>query len=105
MDWLVLVFSGLMEASWAVALDHSDGFSQVGPTIIFILCLILSMAGLGYASKTLPMGVAYAVWVGIGIVGTAAYGMLFQGDPVNPLKLLFLAGMVGCIAGLKVVSA
>lgn len=61
MDWVVLVLSGLMESYWAIALDKSDGFSRVIPSIVFVLCLVLSMAGLGYASKTLPTGVAYAV--------------------------------------------
>ena len=66
MAWIVLVISGLFEAVWATALGKSDGFSKMSPTVVFILGLIVSMAGLAYAMRTLPIGTAYAVWVGIG---------------------------------------
>ena len=104
MDWVVLVLSGLMESGWAIALGKSDGFTHAVPTILFALCLVLSMAGLAYASKTLPMGVAYAVWTGIGVVVTAAFGMATGAEPVSLVKVLLLLGLVGCIAGLRIVS-
>ena len=71
MDWFVLICSGFMESAWAIALVKSEGFSNAVPTVVFVVCLALSMAGLGYAAKALPIGVAYAVWTGIGVVATA----------------------------------
>ncbi len=104
MDWVVLVLSGLMESGWAIALDKSDGFSNVVPTIVFIVCIVLSMLGLGYASKTLPIGVAYAVWTGIGVVATATISMATGAESASIVKVLLLVGLVGCIAGLRIVS-
>ena len=104
MDWIVLGLSGLMEAVWATALSHSDGFSNPLPTAIFAIAIVLSMLGLGFAAKTLPIGVAYAVWTGIGVVGTVTYGVLTGAEPMSALKAFLLIGLVGCIAGLKLVS-
>jgi quaternary ammonium compound-resistance protein SugE len=101
MAWIVLVLSGCMEAVWATALGKSDGFSRIGPTAVFGAGLLVSMAGLAYALRTLPIGTGYAVWVGIGAVLTVAYGMVFDGETVSPAKLLLLAGIVGCVVGLK----
>ena len=104
MDWVVLVLSGVMESVWALALDRSEGFSHPLPTIVFCVALALSMLGLGLAVKTLPIGVAYAVWTGIGVVATATYSMVSGSEPVSVAKVLLLAGLVGCIAGLRLVS-
>ncbi len=104
MAWFVLALSGIMESVWATALSQSNGFSNPLPTIVFIIAMILSMLGLGYASKTLPMGVAYAVWTGIGVVGTVTYGVLTGAEPMSALKAVLLVGLIGCIAGLKLVS-
>ena len=104
MDWVVLVLSGLMESGWALALDKSDGFTNVVPTIVFFVCMALSMLGLGYAVKTLPIGVAYAVWTGIGVIVTATVSMATGAEPASLVKVLLLLGLVGCIAGLRVVS-
>ena len=104
MDWFVLIASGFMESAWAIALGKSDGFAHLVPTIVFAVCLALSMLGLGYASKTLPMGVAYAVWTGIGVVGTATFGMITGTEPASVVKVLLLIGLMGCIAGLRVVG-
>ena len=104
MDWIVLVFSGLMESVWAVALDKSDGFSNALPTIVFIVGMAASMLGLGYAVKTLPIGVAYAVWTGIGVVATATFSMATGAEPASLVKVLLLIGLVTCIAGLRLVS-
>ena len=100
----MLVLSGFFESGWAIALDRSDGFSHIVPTIVFAICLVLSMAGLGYASKTLPMGVAYAVWTGIGVIATVTFGMATGIEPLSWAKVLLLLGLVGCIAGLRIVS-
>lgn len=105
MDWVVLVCSGLMESVWAIALDKSDGFSNALPTIVFIAAIVLSMLGLGYAAKTLPIGVAYAVWTGIGVVATATFSMATGAEPASLIKILLLIGLVACIAGLRLVSS
>ncbi|NUP50598.1 MAG: multidrug efflux SMR transporter [Catenulispora sp.] len=102
MAWIVLVISGCMEAVWATALGKSDGFHRFGASAVFVLGMLLSMAGLAYALRTLPVGTAYAVWVGIGAVLTVAYGMVFDGEAVSAPKVLLLAGIVGCVVGLKV---
>lgn len=105
MDWLVLVASGLMESVWAIALDKSDGFTNALPTIVFAAAVICSMLGLGHAVKTLPIGVAYAVWTGIGVTATVVFGIVTGTEPATLPKILLLIGLVGCIVGLRVVSA
>ncbi|MFC4001762.1 DMT family transporter [Prauserella oleivorans] len=102
MSWVVLVVSGLMEAVWATALGKSDGLSRLGPSVVFFAALAASMSGLAYAMRDLPVGTAYAVWVGIGAVGTVVYAMLAGDEPASALKMLFLAGIIGCVIGLKV---
>ena len=104
MDWIVLFASGIMESVWAIALDKSDGFSNALPTVVFVVGMALSMLGLGYATKTLPIGVAYAVWTGIGVIATATFSMATGAEPASVAKVLLLIGLVGCIAGLRVVS-
>jgi quaternary ammonium compound-resistance protein SugE len=101
MAWVVLIASGVLEAVWATALGKSDNFSKLGPTALFLAGLVASMAGLAYAMRSLPIGTAYAVWVGIGAVLTVAYAMIFDSEPVSALKLVFLAGIVVSVIGLK----
>ncbi len=101
MYWLVLVLSGVLEAVWATALGRSEGFSRLGPTVVFAAALVASMAGLAYAMRGLPVGTAYAVWVGIGAVLTAGYAMVSGDEPATVVRLLLLAGIVGCVIGLK----
>ena len=103
MSWLVLVLSGVLESVWALALGRSEGFSRVGPSVVFAGALAASMAGLAFAMRTLPVGTAYAVWVGIGAVLTVAYAMGTGQEPVSALKLLFLTMIVGGVVGLKLV--
>ena len=102
MAWIVLILSGIMEAVWATALGKSDGFTRLAPTLVFIGGLVLSMAGLAWAMRSLPIGTAYAVWVGIGAVLTVSYAMAFDGESASPFKVLLLMGIVGCVIGLKV---
>ncbi|GAB2519553.1 DMT family transporter [Nocardia heshunensis] len=104
MSWLVLVVSGVFEAVWATALGKSEGFTKLGPTAVFAVALALSMAGLAYAMRGLPVGTAYAVWVGIGAVLTVVYSMATGGTAVSLVKLLFLGGIVACVMGLKLVG-
>ncbi len=102
MSWLVLVVSGVLEAVWATALGLSQGFSRLVPTIVFGVALLLSMAGLAFAMRELPVGTSYAVWVGIGAVLTVVYAMATGEEAVSVVKVLLLAGIVGCVIGLKV---
>jgi quaternary ammonium compound-resistance protein SugE len=104
MAWLILVASGVLEAVWATAMDRSNGFSRLIPSLIFAVSLLFSMAGLAFAMRTLPTGTSYAVWVGVGAVLTVGYAMLTGQETASPVKVLLIAGVVGCIAGLKVVS-
>lgn len=104
MSWLVLVLSDVLEAVWATALGRSDGLTRPGPAAVFGVALLVSMAGLAYAMRTLPVGTAYAFWVGIGAVLTATYAMWTGTEQVSALRVLLLAGIVGCVAGLKIVS-
>jgi quaternary ammonium compound-resistance protein SugE len=102
-SWLVLVLSGVLEAVWATALDRSQGFTRLGPSLLFGGALVVSMAGLAYAMRELPVGTSYAVWVGIGAVLTVAYAMVTGAEAVSVVKVLLLAGIVGCVVGLKLV--
>lgn len=101
MAWIVLVVSGLLEAVWASALAQSRGLSRLGPSLLFGVAVTLSMIGLGYALRTLPVGTGYAVWVGIGAVGTAAYGMVALDEPASLARVLCLLAIVGGVIGLK----
>lgn len=101
MAWIVLVASGVLEAVWATALGKSAGFSRPLPTVIFVVGLSASMTGLAIAMRSLPIGTAYAVWVGIGAVLTVVYAMSSGTESVSALKVLLLLGIVGCVVGLK----
>ena len=101
MSWIVLIVSGVLEAVWATALGKSEGFSKLGPTAVFGVALVASMVGLAYAMRDLPVGTAYAVWVGIGAVLTVVYAMATGEEPVSLLKALFLVMIVGGVIGHK----
>ncbi|MBM9461660.1 multidrug efflux SMR transporter [Nocardioides sp. zg-536] len=103
MAWLVLVVSGGLEAVWAVALSKTEGFSRLLPSVVFLVAVVASMVGLGYALRTLPVGTAYAVWVGIGAALTVVYSMAVGDEPVSVVRLLLICGLVGCVIGLKLV--
>lgn len=101
MAWGVLVISGLFETVWAVALAESKGFTRPIPVAIWAVGMVVSMAGLAYALRELPVGTGYVIWVGIGAVGTAAYGMVALGEPVTALRLVCLTLIVAGAVGLK----
>lgn len=101
MAWLVLVVSGMLEAVWALALSKSEGFTRPVPTAVFGVAVTLSMIGLAWAMRTLPVGTAYAVWVGIGASLTVAWSMATGDEPFSVVKLLLIAGLIGCVIGLK----
>lgn len=102
-SWFVLVLSGVLEAVWATALGRSEGLTRPVPTTTFVVALVLSMAGLGYAMRTLPVGTSYAVWVGIGAVLTIVVAAVTGAESLSLVKGLLLAGLVGCLVGLKLV--
>lgn len=104
MSWIILILSGIFEAVWATALGRSEGFTRLGPSVTFGVALVISMGGLAYAMRDLPVGTAYAVWVGIGASLTVVYAMLTGAEPVSVLKVLFLLLIIGGVVGLKVVS-
>lgn len=103
MPWLILLASSVLEAVWAIALSESDGFSRPAPTVIFFVAVTLSMLGLGFAMKSIPTSVAYAVWVGIGAAITVTVSMLTGAEEFSTLKVVFLAGIIACVIGLKFV--
>ncbi|MEV6812077.1 SMR family transporter [Micromonospora sp. NPDC051296] len=102
MAWIVLVLSGLLETAWAIALDRSAGFTRPVASVVFVITLVLSMAGLAYALREIPVGTGYAVWVGIGVTGTALVGMLALGESASLPRILCLVLVVAGVIGLKV---
>lgn len=104
MDWFVLIASGVFEAVWAVALGKSDGFTKLVPSLVFLGGLIISMGGLAYAMRTLPTGTSYAIWVAIGASIAVIYGMVTGDESASLPKILLLAGIIGCVIGLKLVG-
>ena len=104
-SWLVLLASAVLEAVWATALGLSDGLTRPLPTAVFAATAALSMLGLGLAIRSIALGTAYAVWVGIGAALTVGWAMATGTEPFSVVKLLFIAGIVGCAAGLKALPA
>ena len=101
MSWIVLIVSGVLEAVWATALGRSDGFTRLVPSVVFAVALLLSMGGLAFAMRTLPIGTSYAVWVGVGAALTVAWAMWTGEEQVSLVKVLLIVGLVGCVVGLK----
>ena len=104
MAWLVLVAAGLFEIGWAVGLKYTDGFTRLVPTLATAVAMIASVLLLGVAVRSLPLGTAYAVWTGIGTVGTALLGMALFQESADPLRLICIGLIVAGIAGLKLVT-
>ncbi|QDC02611.1 quaternary ammonium compound efflux SMR transporter SugE [Mesorhizobium sp. 8] len=104
MPWTLLFFAGLFEVGWAIGLKYTDGFTRPMPTVLTIVSMIISMGLLGLALKDLPVGTAYAVWTGVGTVGTAILGMWLLGDPATAVRIGCIALIVCGIAGLKLVA-
>ena len=91
MSWIILVIAGLLEVVWAVGLKYNNGFSRLTPSVITVTAMIVSMALLAWAMKSLPVGTAYAVWTGIGAVGAAITGIVLLGESANPMRLAYLS--------------
>lgn len=101
MSWILLILAGLLEIGWAIGLKYTEGFTRLWPSVLTILALVASFLLLGVALRTLPVGTGYAVWVGIGAMGTAILGIFLFGESVTPLRLLSLALICAGIIGLK----
>lgn len=104
MAWLMLVVAGLFEVAWAIGLKYTEGFTRFWPSLGTLAAMAISVVLLGYAMKNLPVGTSYAVWVGIGAVGTAILGIVLFGESANAGRLLSLALIVAGIVGLKLAT-
>jgi quaternary ammonium compound-resistance protein SugE len=104
MSWLILIVAGLFEVGWAVGLKYTEGFTRPLPSVLTIAAMIISLGLLGIALKTLPVGSAYGIWVGVGAVGTAIVGILLFDETVSALKFVSLLLLVAGIVGLKLTS-
>lgn len=104
MNWVVLVIAGLFEIGWAVGLKYTEGFTRLWPSVATGAAMLISLGLLGIAMKSLPLGTAYAVWVGVGMVGTAIVGMIVFKEPATVLRVVSLALIVAGVVGLKVAT-
>jgi len=104
MAWVYLVIAGFLEMGWAIGLKYTDGFTRLAPTALTVAAMVASIVLLGIALRDLPVGTGYAVWTGIGIVGTAILGMMLFGDPATVARLISIGLIVAGIAGLKLLS-
>lgn len=104
MSWAYLVIAGLLEVGWAVGLKYTAGFTRLWPSVFTLATMAGSVGMLGLALRALPLGTAYAVWTGIGTVGTAVFGMIMLGEPAGALRLLSIGLIVAGIAGLKLLT-
>jgi quaternary ammonium compound-resistance protein SugE len=104
MPWVLLVIAGLIEAGWAIGLKFTAGFTKFWPSVLTILGIAVSLYLLSLASRALPIGTAYAVWVGIGAAGAAVLGMLILEEPATPSRIVFIVLLLVAIVGLKVTS-
>lgn len=104
MTWVILIASGMLEAVWATALSASKGFRKPLPTIIFLVSMVVSMIGLGYAMTDIPTGTAYAVWTGTGATLTVIWAMITGAEKASVVRLILIGALIGAVVGLKVVS-
>lgn len=104
MAWGILVLAGLFEVGWAIGLKYTEGFTRLWPTVWTVLAMIVSLYLLGLAMKSLPVGTAYAVWVGVGAVGTVILGIVLLGDPANTARIVSVALIIAGLIGLKLSS-
>lgn len=104
MNWIILILAGIFEIGWAIGLKYTDGFTRLWPTVGTVLAMVVSLGLLGIAMKSLPVGTAYAIWVGVGAIGTAILGIVLLGEPANAGRLLSLALILAGIIGLKLAT-
>jgi quaternary ammonium compound-resistance protein SugE len=101
MNWVILIVAGVFETGWAIGLKYTEGFTRLWPTVWTVLSMIVSLWLLGIAVKSLPIGTAYGVWVGVGAVGTLVLGIVLLGEPVNLARMLSAGLIIAGIVGLK----
>ncbi len=104
MAWALLVLAGLLELVWATALKQSDGFTRLWPSVVGVSLSLVSFALLGLALRDLPVGTAYAVWVGIGAVGVAIAGIMIYGEAASPVRLTCIAAVLAGVIGLRIIE-
>lgn len=104
MPWIILVFAGLFEIGWAIGLKYTEGFTRLWPSIGTIAAMAVSLGLLGIAMKSLPVGTAYAIWVGVGAVGTVILGIVLFDEPVNALRIGSVALIIAGLVGLKLAT-
>ena len=104
MTWIILIIAGLLEVTWAVLLKYTHGFTKLMPTLWTLTAMLGSIGMLGLALRTLPLGTAYAIWTGIGTVGTVIYGIVALDEPASAVRLACIAMIVGGIIGLKLTT-
>ncbi len=104
MAWVILVIAGLFEVCWAIGLKYTEGFTRLWPTVGTVLAMVLSIWLLGIAMKSLPVGTAYSVWVGVGAVGTVILGIILFGEPANAARVISVALIIAGIIGLKLAT-
>jgi quaternary ammonium compound-resistance protein SugE len=105
MTWIILIIAGLLEVTWAVGLKYTHGFTKLMPTLWTLTAMLGSIGMLGLALRSLPLGTAYAIWTGIGTVGTVIYGIVVLHEPASAMRLACIAMIVGGIIGLKITTA
>jgi quaternary ammonium compound-resistance protein SugE len=105
MSWILLLLAGLLEVAWALGLKYTDGFTRLWPSVITISAMAISLALLGIAMKTLPVSTAYAVWMGIGVVGTAILGITILGEPATAGRLFSIGLILAGVIGLKLTTS
>ncbi len=104
MSWIILVLSGLFEAVWATALSKSEGFTKLLPSLVFFVSVGISMGGLAFALREIPVGTGYAVWVGVGAATTVIWAMASGAEPVSLVRIALIIGIIACVAGLKLTA-
>lgn len=104
MAWFILVIAGLFEVGWAIGLKYTEGFTRLWPTVWTVFTMIISLWLLGIAMKSIPVGTAYTIWVGVGAVGTVVLGILLLGEPANIARLISILLIIAGIIGLKFTS-
>ncbi|UZE25927.1 multidrug efflux SMR transporter [Pseudomonas sp. B21-056] len=104
MAWFYLILGGIFEVGFTTCMRYTEGFKNIPWTLAFLVCIGLSMFFLEFAARTIPLGTAYAIWTGIGALGTVAIGMIWFGEPSTTVRILLILGVVACIVGLKITS-
>ncbi|MFF5344237.1 DMT family transporter [Streptomyces althioticus] len=104
MAWVLLVVAGLLEVGWSIGMKYTDGFTRLWPSVLTGAGIVTSMLLLSYAARTLPIGTAYGVWVGIGAAGAAVLGMVVLGEPVTAARIFFISLLLVAVVGLKATS-